>query len=223
MSVAITATDIDPASRRPHTSSLLAIPIEYLNGWLFGISANRVNPEIRDRLITYQRDCYRVLYEAMQDGRLTINHDKTGDISSDTLTDAQQAVVLAQAVLRIAQAQLRLEQEQAAQAAKLTGLEGRIESLETAVAAPSRVISSDQAMQLWIVNPKRTTVEANTSNAFGMGVFWPQQHLFTHGTTSTLPWHLCRKCPRDCLPTASVSPAAHRHVPLPIHTLATPD
>ena len=49
MSVAITATDIDPASRRPHTSSLLAIPIEYLNGWLFGISANRVNPEIRDR------------------------------------------------------------------------------------------------------------------------------------------------------------------------------
>lgn len=146
MSVAITATDIDPASRRPHTSSLLAIPIEYLNGWLFGISANRVNPEIRDRLITYQRDCYRVLYEAMQDGRLTINHDKTGDISSDTLTDAQQAVVLAQAVLRIAQAQLRLEQEQAAQAAKLTGLEGRIESLETAVAAPSRVISSDQAI-----------------------------------------------------------------------------
>lgn len=37
------------------------LPIEYLNGWLFGVDAKRVKPEIRERLLTYQRECFRVL------------------------------------------------------------------------------------------------------------------------------------------------------------------
>ena len=47
------------------------LPLDYLNGWLFGINANRVNPDIRDRLIRYQEECYRVLAEAF---RLIGNH-----------------------------------------------------------------------------------------------------------------------------------------------------
>jgi hypothetical protein len=35
-----------------------------VNGWLFGINANRVKEELRDRLIQYQRECYRVLADA---------------------------------------------------------------------------------------------------------------------------------------------------------------
>ena len=31
------------------------------NGWLFGIDANRVKPELRATVIAYQRECYRVL------------------------------------------------------------------------------------------------------------------------------------------------------------------
>lgn len=37
------------------------LPIEYLNGWLFGIDVNRVKPEIRDNLLRYQRECFKVL------------------------------------------------------------------------------------------------------------------------------------------------------------------
>jgi hypothetical protein len=37
------------------------LDMEYLNGWLFGIDANRVNPELRDTIIEYQRECYLVL------------------------------------------------------------------------------------------------------------------------------------------------------------------
>ncbi len=37
------------------------LPLEYLNGWLFGIDAKRVKPEIRERLMQYQRECFRVL------------------------------------------------------------------------------------------------------------------------------------------------------------------
>lgn len=64
MSVVVTTTDNDPDSRRPRTSPMLCLPLDYLNGWLFGISALRVKEDIRDNLIRYQRECYRVLANA---------------------------------------------------------------------------------------------------------------------------------------------------------------
>ena len=44
--------------------NMLALPLDYLNGWMFGINANRVKTEIRDKLLRYQEECYRVLAEA---------------------------------------------------------------------------------------------------------------------------------------------------------------
>lgn len=44
----------------------LCIPIRLLNGWLFGIDSRRVRPEIRDRVIAYQRECYDVLWRHFQ-------------------------------------------------------------------------------------------------------------------------------------------------------------
>lgn len=41
----------------------VCLPLSMLNGWLFGVDANRVKPEIRDRLIDYQRECFQVLYQ----------------------------------------------------------------------------------------------------------------------------------------------------------------
>lgn len=45
--------------RRPYTF----LPLEVLNGWLFGVDVNRVKPEIRDKLIRYQKECHGVLYK----------------------------------------------------------------------------------------------------------------------------------------------------------------
>ena len=42
---------------------MICLPLDYLNGWLFGVDARRVKPEIRSRLLTYQRECFRVLNE----------------------------------------------------------------------------------------------------------------------------------------------------------------
>jgi hypothetical protein len=66
MSVRVTRTDIEKGSRRPHSSEMLCLPLTYLNGWLFGINANRVKAEVREQLIRYQRECYQVLAEAFQ-------------------------------------------------------------------------------------------------------------------------------------------------------------
>jgi len=46
----------------------VCLPLEYLNGWLFGIDANRVRAEVRDKVIEYQRECYRVLFEHFHAG-----------------------------------------------------------------------------------------------------------------------------------------------------------
>lgn len=46
----------------------LCLPLEYLNGWLFGVDSTRVKPEVRPRLIQYQRECFQVLAAYWQQG-----------------------------------------------------------------------------------------------------------------------------------------------------------
>ena len=42
---------------------MVCMPLDYLNGWLFKISANRYKGERRDLIIRYQKECYRTLAE----------------------------------------------------------------------------------------------------------------------------------------------------------------
>ncbi len=60
----VTVTLIDSSSRQRHTQSMLCLPLDMLNGWLFGINADCVKPEIRETVLRYQRECYRVLADA---------------------------------------------------------------------------------------------------------------------------------------------------------------
>ncbi|MCZ7666673.1 MAG: phage antirepressor N-terminal domain-containing protein [Chloroflexi bacterium] len=50
---------------------MLCLPLKYIPGWLFGINANRIKEELRDRVVRYQRECFDVLSEAFMEGRLT--------------------------------------------------------------------------------------------------------------------------------------------------------
>ena len=43
---------------------MICLPLDYLNGWMFGINASRVREELSGRLLRYQRDCYRILADA---------------------------------------------------------------------------------------------------------------------------------------------------------------
>lgn len=54
---------------------LICLPLSKLNGWLFKINASRVKPEVRERVIDYQRNCYDVLYEHFH-GRANRQHEK---------------------------------------------------------------------------------------------------------------------------------------------------
>ena len=50
---------------------MLCLPLDFVSGFLFGINPDRTKLEIKDKLIRYQRECYTVLAEAFQEGRLT--------------------------------------------------------------------------------------------------------------------------------------------------------
>lgn len=50
---------------------VVTLPLDYLNGWLFGIDVSRVKEEIRPKLIEYQRECFAALAAYWQQGIAT--------------------------------------------------------------------------------------------------------------------------------------------------------
>lgn len=53
------------------TQEAIFLPLSMLNGWLFGVDANRVKLEIRETLLTYQRECFDMLNDYWQKGATT--------------------------------------------------------------------------------------------------------------------------------------------------------
>lgn len=70
-SIDVTVTDAYRTVRR----TMLCLPLDYLQGFLFGINPNRVRADLREPLIRYQREAYKVLNEAFNAGRLTVDDD----------------------------------------------------------------------------------------------------------------------------------------------------
>ena len=57
---------------------MLCLPIQYLNGWLFGVDTNRVKAQIKETLITYKKECYQALFDYWNNG-VAVNPRATKD------------------------------------------------------------------------------------------------------------------------------------------------
>lgn len=138
--VVVTHTQGQPDQRR----ELLALRLDYLAGFLFGINAGRVKEKIRDRLIRYQREAYQVLHEAFQEGRLTAGEDFEALLQRAD-PDVVQAYQMARAVVRLARNQILME-------TRLTGRlddhERRLEEIETTLGDPGHTITPAQATHI---------------------------------------------------------------------------
>ena len=42
---------------------MLCIPLRKLNGWLFSINPNKVRPDLKEKVIQYQEECFQVLHD----------------------------------------------------------------------------------------------------------------------------------------------------------------
>jgi hypothetical protein len=63
---------------------MLCLPLDYLNGWLFKISAKRYTGARRDAIVRYQKECYRVLAEHFQSQSLSSDKPSKATIRLQT-------------------------------------------------------------------------------------------------------------------------------------------
>lgn len=107
--------------------------------WLTGISTNAVKDEIRSKLVRFQREAAKVLWEAFQEGRLTA--DPTFDKLLESDSPAAKAYKTFQALTKLARSQLILE-------SKVEDHEKRLEQIEATLGDSGRNITPDQASQI---------------------------------------------------------------------------
>lgn len=131
---------------RQVTRGVLCLPLDFISGFLFGINAARVRDDLRDRVIRYQRECYKVLAEAFQEGRLTAETTSLDNLlNSDS--EAAEAYRMAAAIMKLARHQLMLEATQQQHGSQLADHETRLEELESTI-GPGTAVSEDQASQI---------------------------------------------------------------------------
>ncbi|MCB0020126.1 MAG: hypothetical protein KDE09_20185 [Anaerolineales bacterium] len=125
---------------------MLCLPIDYLNGWLFGINANRVKESVKDRLLRYQRECYQVLAQAFT--------GPASDAESSTMVTLSQVREMGLAIVRMAEEQMEFERRltktetRLDQAATVYGdLTKRVNTLERRI-APGKPVTDEQASQI---------------------------------------------------------------------------
>lgn len=126
------------------TQELLCLPLKFLPGWLFGISAERIKDEaVRAKIIQYRRECYDVLWNAFKHAILP----QTSTAIVPVQGGAALAYELATAVQNIAREQMQFEQRMnnAAQWAK--NIDARVTALEVRL-QPDHQISTSQAGEL---------------------------------------------------------------------------
>lgn len=68
---------------------MFCLPIEYLNGWLFGIDVNRCKPEIRETLIKYKKECYQALHDYWFNGKA----ERQSAVKVEKLSDEHQTTI----------------------------------------------------------------------------------------------------------------------------------
>lgn len=127
---------------------VLALPVDYLNGWLFGVNPTRVKPELRDKVIRYQRECYRALARAFQMDSLAA---KSAPPPNSTLVQVREMVL---AIVALAEQQMALEARQATSEARLdraaevvNNLQRRLTTVENRL-SPAAAITDEQAAEV---------------------------------------------------------------------------
>jgi len=132
---------------RTRQIAMHCLPLDYISGFLFGINAERTKPEIKDKLIRYQRECFKVLAEAFVEGRLTADHS-FDDLLRQASSDVVEAYQIAQAIMKLARNQILLEGRLDDHGRTLEDHTQRLETIEADMHQEDRYISENQATQI---------------------------------------------------------------------------
>jgi len=115
--------------------------------WLSGIETSRVNEEVRDKLVRYQKEVAKVLWEAFQDGRLTADHD-FDELLAHASQDAVDAYQMAMAIVKLARNQIVIEAQLTDHGRVLADYGRRLETIEADMHHEERTITETQATEI---------------------------------------------------------------------------
>ena len=157
--------------------NILCLPLDFLNGWLFGINAARVKEEHREKVVRYQRECYRILAEAFQ-----VKSAVTAPSSSIQMLEQLRETGLA--IAQLAEQQIAIETRltnRLDKAAQVVGdIQRRLGAVERRV-KPAEIISDEQASDIALSVKALGELLTNQSAQKGKGEKLPNyyQSIFT--------------------------------------------
>ncbi len=128
--------------------AMQCLPLDYLNGWLFGINASRVKEAVRERLIRYQEECFLILRDAFLGAEVARPAHSANEAALLQIRE------MGFAIARMAEQQLELERRTATseqrldRAAEFVGqMHRRLSVLERRV-APGQSLTEEQAFEI---------------------------------------------------------------------------
>lgn len=124
---------------------VICLPLNLLPGWLFGVNASRVKPELEEKITRYRRECFQVLWEAFRPAVLPSSD--LDEFARPSGGGAELAYRIATAVQEIARQQMELERRLNAAGQWARGIERRVEALELFV-GPRSPVDDEQAAAL---------------------------------------------------------------------------
>jgi P22_AR N-terminal domain/ORF6C domain len=125
--------------------NIFCLPLDFINGFLFGINASRVKPELQEKVIRYQRECYRILSETFQ-AESSPTHE-----SSDAIAALEQIRDMGLAIAHMAEQQIEMEHRLNARLDRAASVVGDIQRRLSIVERrfhPQALISDEQAEEI---------------------------------------------------------------------------
>lgn len=145
-----------------HTNSnggdpeVICLPLDFLPGWLFGITTSRVRPELQPKIAQYRRECFRVLWRAFESDALAALGQREIAVTPPTTgtTNLLHIRELGLAVAQMAEQQLVLEQRVTTHETRLNGAASIIKEVQRRLTVieeqvvPSGTISDAQSADI---------------------------------------------------------------------------
>ncbi|NJL06214.1 MAG: hypothetical protein HC911_15175 [Chloroflexaceae bacterium] len=96
------------------TQKMTCLPLEFLPGFLFGISASRVKEAYRATIIRYQEECFRILWEAFKPHILREETALAATDGDPAIQELQRIAEMGRAIAQMAEQQIELQRQQQA-------------------------------------------------------------------------------------------------------------
>ena len=135
---------------------MICLQLDYLPGWLFGVTTGKLRPELIEKLTRYREECFQVLWRAYQ-SEIAPAWDTAPPTTTQT-TDAALALAqvrdLALAIAAMAEQQIALQEQFGGFSARLDRAAAVVGDLQRRVSAveshtmPAEAISDEQATEI---------------------------------------------------------------------------